>query len=152
MSEEFKPIETQEAFDAAIKDRIERAKKSAASEAAKQYEGWINPEDAKKSAEQIAALTGQIAERDRQISELTAKVSASETGTLRLKIAMEAGLPAELADRLRGDDEKALRADAEALSKLTKGSGSHRPDFERENAVSGVEQAFFAKNPNLRKG
>ena len=151
MSEEFKPIETQEAFDAAIKDRIERAKKSAAADAAKQYEGWINPEDAKKSADQIAALTGQIAERDKQITELTAKVAASETGSLRLKIAMETGLPAELADRLAGDTEEALRKDAALLASLTKGSGSHRPDFERENAVSGVEQAFFAKNPGLRK-
>lgn len=109
---EFTPIETQEAFDAAIKDRIERAKKSAAADAAKQYEGWIKPEDAQKSANQIAALTKQVAE-------LTAKNQAAELSALRTRIAHETGLPFELADRLHGDDEKALRADAEALGKLT---------------------------------
>ena len=37
MADEFKIIETQEALDAIIKDRIERAKKSAADETAKKY-------------------------------------------------------------------------------------------------------------------
>lgn len=150
MSEEFKPIETQEAFDAAIKSRIERAKQSAAEEAKKAFSGWISPDDAKKSADQIAALTGQISERDKQIAELTAKVSASDAVSMRMKIAMEAGLPAALADRLTGDTEDAIRKDAELLASFTKGSGTHRPDPERGEPVSGVEQAFFAKNPNLK--
>lgn len=46
---EFKPIETQEALDAIIKDRIERAKKSAADETAKKYEGYLSPDDVKKA-------------------------------------------------------------------------------------------------------
>lgn len=150
MSEEFKPIETQEAFDAAIKSRIERAKQSAAEEAKKAFSGWISPDDAKKSADQIAALTGQLSDRDKQIAELTAKVSASDAVSLRMKIAMEAGLPAALADRLTGDTEDAIRKDAELLASFTKGSGAHRPDPERSEPVSGVEQAFFAKNPNLK--
>jgi hypothetical protein len=150
MSEEFKPIETQEAFDAAIKSRIERAKQSAAEEAKKAFSGWISPDDAKKSADQITALTGQISERDKQIAELTAKVSASDAVSLRMKIAMEAGLPAALADRLTGDNEDAIRKDAELLASFTKGSGAHRPDPERGEPVSGVEKAFFAKNPNLK--
>jgi hypothetical protein len=37
---------------------------------------------------------------------------------LRRDVAAAAGLPAELADRLRGDDEAALKADAEALLAL----------------------------------
>ena len=63
---EFKPIETQEAFDAAIKDRLERAKKTVTDEVKKQYEGWISPDDAKKSADRITELT-------QQVTDLTAK-------------------------------------------------------------------------------
>jgi hypothetical protein len=150
MSEEFKPIETQEAFDAAIKSRIERAKQSAADEAKKAFTGWISPDDAKKSAEQITALTGQLSERDKQIAELTAKVSASDAASLRMKIAMEAGLPAALAARLTGNTEEEIRKDAELLASLTKGSGTHRSDPERGEPLSGVEKAFFAKNPSLK--
>ena len=37
---------------------------------------------------------------------------------LRLRVATEAGLPAELADRLKGDTEETLRVDAQALSQV----------------------------------
>ena len=150
MSEEFKPIETQEAFDAAIKSRIERAKQSAAEEAKKAFSGWISPDDAKRSADQIAALTGQLSDRDKQIAELTEKVSASDLASMRMKIALDAGLPAALAARLTGGTEEEIRKDAELLASFTKGSGTHRPDPERGAPVSGVEKAFFAKNPNLK--
>jgi hypothetical protein len=150
MSEEFKPIETQEAFDAAIKSRIERAKQSAAEEAKKAFSGWISPDDAKKSADQIAALTGQLSDRDKQIAELTEKVSASDLASMRMKIALDAGLPAALAARLTGGTEEEIKKDAELLASFTKGGGAHRPDPERGEPVSGVEKAFFAKNPNLK--
>lgn len=133
---EFTPIETQEAFDAAIKDRIERAKKSAAADAAKQYEGWIKPEDAQKSADQIAALTKQVAE-------LTAKNQAAELSALRTRIAHETGLPFELADRLHGEDEKALRADAEALGKLTASKPAPSPAYSPETPVTDAADAAF---------
>lgn len=133
---EFTPIETQEAFDAAIKDRIERAKKSAAADAAKQYEGWIKPEDAQKSADQIAALTKQVAE-------LTAKNQAAELSALRTRIAHETGLPFELADRLHGGDEKALRADAEALGKLTASKPAPSPAYSPETPVTDAAEAAF---------
>jgi hypothetical protein len=133
---EFTPIETQEAFDAAIKDRIERAKKSAAADAAKQYEGWIKPEDAQKSADQIAALTKQVAE-------LTAKNQAAELSALRTRIAHETGLPFELADRLHGEDEKALRADAEALGKLTAAKPAPSPAYSPETPVTSAADAAF---------
>lgn len=134
---EFKPIETQEAFDAAIKDRIERAKKAAAAEAAKQYEGYVSPEDAKKSADQIADLQGQVAD-------LAAKNTAAELSALRTRIAHETGLPYELADRLRGDDEKAIRADAEAFSKLTAAKPAPSPAYSPEMPVGSATDAAFA--------
>ena len=134
---EFKPIETQEAFDAAIKERLERAKKTVTDEVKKQYEGWISPDDAKKSADEIAGLKTQVAD-------LTAKNAAAELSALRTRIAHETGLPYELADRLRGEDEKAIRADAEAFSKLTAPKPIPSPSYSPETPVSSSTDAAFA--------
>lgn len=115
---EFKPIETQEALDAIIKDRIERAKKSAADETAKKYEGYLSPDDVKKHTDQITALTGKLKESETKIADLTAKNSAYEIASVKTKIAHEVGLPYELADRLSGTTEEEIRKDADALSKF----------------------------------
>lgn len=115
---EFKVIETQEALDAVIKDRIDRAKKSAADETAKKYEGWISPDDAKKHTDQITALTDKLKESETKIADLTAKNSAYEIASVKTKIAHEVGLPYELADRLSGTTEEEIRKDADALSKF----------------------------------
>lgn len=94
MPEEFKPIETQEAFDAAVQSRI--------AEATKQFENWISPE---KAAEQNQALQSEI--------------NTLKTANMRMKIAQEAGLPSELAERLTGSTEEEIRKDAEKLSKFS---------------------------------
>ena len=123
MADEFKPIETQEAFDTAVQSRID--------EAVKQYKDWISPE---KAAEQTTALQNQI--------------DALTTTNLRMKIAQEKGLPPELADRLTGDTEDDIRKDAELLASLTK--ARQTPAFNPETPeLSGVEKSFYAKNPNL---
>lgn len=54
---------------------------------------------------------------------LQAEVATERHQALRNRIATEAGLPAELAARLTGDDEAALRSDAETLAKLIKPAG-----------------------------
>lgn len=115
---EFKPIETQEALDAIIKDRIERAKKSAADETAKKYEGYLSPDDVKKHTDQITALTDKLKESETKIADLTAKNSAYEIASVKTKIAHEVGLPYELAGRLSGTTEEEIRKDADALSKF----------------------------------
>lgn len=136
MSEEFKAIETQEAFDAAIQSRLDRQKKAVTAEVTKQYEGYISPAEAQKSADKIAELTAQVAD-------LTAKNTAAELGALRSKIAHETGLPFELAYRLQGADEKALRADAEALAKLTKPAPQPSPAFSSEKPLGGTSDAAY---------
>ena len=156
MSEEFKTIETQEALDAIIKNRLERNTKSVTdsvtAEITKKFEGYISPDDAKKSADQIAALTEKLRESETKIAELTAKNSAYEISSVKMKIAQETGLPIELADRLSGNTEEELRKDAETLAKFTAPQHpQHRFSSERAEAISGVEQAFYAKNPELKK-
>lgn len=132
---EFTPIETQEAFDAAIKDRLERQKKSVTAEVTKQYEGWVSPDDAKKSADQIAQLT-------KQVSDLTAKNSAFELGAMKTRIAHESGLPFELAERLTGTTEDEIRKDAEVLSKFA-AHPQPSPQYSPEKPVSASTDAAY---------
>ena len=56
MSEEFKAIETQEAFDAAIKARLERNTRTVTEEVTKKYEGYISPDEAKKTTETMPII------------------------------------------------------------------------------------------------
>ena len=152
MSEEFKAIETQEAFDAAFKARIERNTRSVTEEVTKKFEGWISPEQAQESAAKAEETAKKLAELTAQIETLTAEKTASELGALKLRIAYETGLPQELAGRLAGATEEELRKDAESLAKFA-GRPAATPGFTQTEytELSGVEKAFFDRNPDLPK-
>ena len=139
---EFKPIETQEALDAILKDRLDRQKKSVTDEIKKQYEGWISPEDAKKSTDEIAALTGKLSDNEKTIADLTAKNSAYEISSVKMRIAHETGLPYELAERLSGSTEDEIRKDAETLSQFTS-QAQATPSFSSEPPVGNSTDAAF---------
>lgn len=128
--EDFTPITTQAEFDAAVQPLLDAAK----AEAAGHFEGWISPEAHQKALDDAAAEN-----------------KSRLLGAYRAKAALAAGLPAELADRLTGDTEEALQKDAELLASFTKNAGG-TPRFEAGGEPeSGVESAFYAKNPDLRK-
>lgn len=118
MANEFKTIETQEEFDAAIKARLDRNTKTVTDEVKKSYEGYLSPDEAKKLTDQVEALTKQLAERDGSIADLTAKNKAYETASVKARICHEKGLPYELAERLSGESEEDIAADAEKLSQF----------------------------------
>lgn len=90
----FNPITTQEQLDSLL--AAEREK----------FKGYVSPDELKKQTDALSA----------QITELTAKNKAFELSSLKAKIAREAGLRPELAERLTGEDEKSLKADAKALA------------------------------------
>lgn len=71
--------------------------------------------------QRITELEGEKSNSAAKISELEGKIREYETNSVKMRIAREAGLPAELADRLSGADEAAMRSDAESLAKLIKG-------------------------------
>ena len=131
---DFTPINTQEEFDAAIKSRIARERttlekryeESLAAEKQKLMEEQTKLQDAATvSAKTIEDLTKErdalIKERD----EAADKVKGFERQILRAKVAAQAGLPAELADRLQGETEEEMAKDAEVLAKVS-GSGRNR--------------------------
>ena len=142
---DFKIIETQEQLDAIIGERVKRAERRAEERAAEKYSDY---EDLKTKAstyeKQIADLSEQIkggetkqAEFTKQIEELTGKVHQYETASVKTKIALETGLPYQLADKLSGDDEDAIRADAKRMAEFVKKPaapiGAMEPDGSNED-------------------
>lgn len=151
MAEEFKAIETQEALDAIIRDRLARNTRTVTDDVTKKFEGWTSPEDAKKSADQIAALTEKVTALTQQITDLTAKNTAAELGALRQRIAHETGLPFELADRLNGSTEEEIRKDAEVFAKFTAPQQQPSPDYSSEQPVgTSANAAFLALANDLK--
>lgn len=123
---DFTPINTQEEFDAAIKDRLARE--------AKKYEGYTSPEDLEKiKAGQKAeidklneAKSALEKEKDSIIAERDAKIKGYETSSAKMKIARETGLSYEAMDYIQGADEEAMKKSAETLKALI-GNGTSAP-------------------------
>ena len=132
---DFKTIETQEELDNIIKDRLAREREASN----KRYEGFISPEDHKRAlAEQAKAFDElkKAHEGDAQtIEDLNAKLKTYETDSLKNRIAHEVGLNYEWIDRIGGDDEASIRADAEKLKSLVGNSTKVLPTKNMEGGT-----------------
>jgi hypothetical protein len=83
-------------------------------------------EDAGKPELERATAAAQRAQTEAQthaqrVAELEKQLADRDAADLRRKVAAEVGLPAEMADRLHGDDLRALRADATKLAETIAG-------------------------------
>lgn len=110
----FKPIETQEALDAIIKDRLGRERKKgteATAELQQRLDASIAENEALKAE---SAKSQKIAQEN---AELKAKVKKYETDSVKTRVSLEMGIPAELATRLMGETEEEIKADAEIFVK-----------------------------------
>lgn len=125
---EFKPIETQEDFNERIKERLERERAKAVKEAAEKYANYDEYKqkaadfDKKESAwaDQIKAKDETIKAKDDEIASLTANVKVAKMEATKMRVATENGIPLQLADRLSGDDEEAIAADAQKMAQYIK--------------------------------
>ena len=151
---EFTAITTQEEFDRAIGSRLKRERETIS----KEYEARLQEQEGKiKDYEkqigdfsgQIEAVTKRNNELDVQVQELTGKVKGHERASLKVSIAHEAGLPYEMASRLSGEDEDAIRKDADSLKKII---GNNKPPAQRKsNEPPEVEESRAAVTEVLRK-
>lgn len=132
---EFKPINTQEEFDAAIKERLSREKakygdydqlKSRVAELEEENVGLKSTIEANNQSKSDA---------DKQLEEMQNKIAGYETASLRTRIALQHGLPYDLADRLQGTDEESFKADAERLAGYMKRAQPVAPVRETEPQV-----------------
>ena len=118
MSEGFEAITTQEQLDGIIRDRLKRERETQA----KRYEGWMSPEDHQKAVNEAQQAFDEYkaahAGDEKMIADLKAKNKEYETASLKSRIAHEVGLSFEWISRISGEDEAAIRADAESLKQL----------------------------------
>ena len=115
---EFEPIETQEAFDAAIKERIERAKK----EEAKKYSDYDDMKKRLKDFEDKASSSQTDIEKlTALVNDYKGKFDAQERAAAaekaRAKVAEATGVPASL---IVGEDEEAMTEFAQSVAKFAK--------------------------------
>lgn len=132
---EFKTIETQEELDNIVKERLrrEREKFGDYDELKKRVSELESENGALKATVEETKQT--IAKSDAQITELQGQVSNYETASLRTRIALQNGLPYDLADRLQGADEEALKADAERLAGFMRPATTQAPLRDTEPAM-----------------
>lgn len=151
---EFTPINTQEELDRVLASRLQRERDTITGK----FQAQITERDEKITGfestiadlnKQIETLNGQTG----RITELEAKVREYETASVKTRIAREAGLPAELADRLSGADESAMRADAENLAKLLKSQQAPAPMYKPsgEGANDGKDAALRSLLKKVRQ-
>ena len=156
---EFKPIETQEQFDAAITERIARAKEATR----KEFDGWLSPEQQKKKTAEletkVSGLTSQLQEANEkitqnqtQIAERDAKIAKYETDSAKTRIANELGLSYEAVAYLRGENEDEIRKSAEGLKTII-GIRKAPPLADPEgDSGTGEEKAAYKKMLQNMKG
>lgn len=155
---EFKIIETQEQFDAAISERLRRERESFA----KKFEGYKSPEDIQKITDglnaQIKALEDEKTGFTATLKEKDAKIAESEkyrTDLEKTRIALKAGLDIKYADRLRGNDAKEWEADAKELAKdfaashYTAPPASHEPVSTGNDPQAAKNAAFKSMLANM---
>ena len=142
---EFVPINSQEELDKVLASRLQRERDTVT----RSFQAQIEERDQKITGfestikdlnKQVETLNGQAG----RITELEAKVREYETNSVKMRIARETGLPADLADRITGNDEDAMRADAEGLAKLLKSQSAPAPMYKPtgEGAHDGKDAAL----------
>lgn len=122
---DFTPINTQEEFDTAIKDRIERERaKYADYETVKQNAGKLQTD--------LDTANNKISELETQNSDLNIKVKNYEADNLRTKIALKAGIPFEYRDRIKGETEEEMKKDAAQFAELIGEKKKKSPPLKQE--------------------
>lgn len=153
MSEKFKAITTQEEFNEAIKDRLARQKESIE----KDYADYAETKARNAELEsEIGALKTSLSEAnkktdsyDKDIADLNAKIAEYETANMRTKIALQHGIPYDLAGRLVGEDEESITEDAKKLAELIGEREPIPPLRDPDPIVEGKDGAYKTLLENL---
>lgn len=119
MSENNLP-KTQEELDQIIEARLARQKETIEAKFADYNE--LKAQIAKLEADNTAfkATIEESKSWEQEKAGYEKQISDYKTAQLKQSIALKAGLPLDLADRLTGDDEESLKADAERFSGFIK--------------------------------
>lgn len=144
----FKPIETQEQFDAAIGDRLKRE----GDKVRKEFEGFLSPEDVTKKYEGFLSPEQEKEKykdylSPEDVAKKDAVIKQHETNSAKMRIAHEMGLPYDAVGFIQGDDEEGIKKSAEALKGLV-GAGNVPPLASLEEGNDSVDAGL----KNVLKG
>jgi len=150
---EFKAIATQEEFDKAIQERLNRQKESIE----KQYADYaeIKARNIELETETgtlkttLSETTKKTENYDKDIANLNAKIAGYETANIRTKIALQHGIPYDLAGRLVGEDEESITEDAKKLAELVGNKEPIAPLRDVEPIIDGKDGAYKSLLENL---
>lgn len=156
---EFTPITTQEAFDNAIKERLERER----SASAKKYEGYASPEEIEKLKTDYSSTIAKLnataeenakkyADFDNQIKSRDEKIKAYETDSVKTRIALENGIPYEMVSRVQGTTVEEITADCKALSNFIGNSKQVAPLANHEPKEEDAKSSAIRKLAKGLKG
>ena len=156
---EFKVIETQEQLNEIIGDRIRQVRENAEKQAAEKYSDY---ESLKKQntdfTTQISQLQEQLKKQaetidghQTEVSDLKAKVQQYESSSLKTRIALETGLPYQMASRLSGTTEDEIKADAEAMVKLIGAQKPVAPLGSNEPVITDPKNSAWARMSSALK-
>lgn len=149
---EFKAITTQEELDSIIGERLKRQKESISKQYTDYEELKTKNVDLEKELTELKksleSSTSSKTELEKQIEELTEKVKAHDLSSLKIKYALENGIPYNLAGRISGDDEESIKADAQSLSDFFKSQTPPPPLKNTETNAKGEDVAY----QNILKG
>ncbi|EOS7735261.1 capsid assembly scaffolding protein Gp46 family protein [Enterococcus hirae] len=142
----FKTIETQEELDRIIQERLSREKEKFSDyDAIKIRNAELENEigTLKSTIEETNAATKT---HEQTVADLNKKIAEYETASLRTRIALQNGLPIDLADRLVGDDEESIKADAERLAEFVGKKQQTPPPLKNQEPSLGEEKDASYKN------
>ena len=139
----FKTFETEEEYEQAFADRIARERKKyadydALKEKAGKYDELLKADyegKARKAREDYDAIVEKYKDYDKNVADLTERATKAENSLVKIRIATDLKLPIDLAERITGADEKAMREDAEKLSKYLHAPAT--PGFSAEPRITG---------------
>lgn len=124
-SGDFKPITSQDELDALLIKRLKRQEKSLRTEIEEELREEAKAEAAKKEAEENGNYKKLYEESQAEVEKLLKKLDEKDAEVkqrtldeLRQGVIDEFKLPKDLADRLHGETEEELKADAKKLSEV----------------------------------
>ena len=131
MAKEFQAITSQEQLDNVIGERLRRQKEQF-EEKIKEYEA-LKEENSKLQTELeqknqfIEENKKETSIRTEDYENLEKELSSLKLQQLKQKIAINNGIPLDLANRLSGDNEETLLADAKTLSQFINSNPTPQP-------------------------
>ena len=126
----------------------------------KKYSNYYSEDDLKSKTEelntQLADLGNSLKEAEAKaaadaqtIADLEAKAKKHETDSVKIRIALDNGIPYELANKLTGDTAEEIEKDAKKMAKYIGKSVAPVRNAESSNETDGVLAAFKRMNPNI---